>query len=137
MAKFDVQELHEFVPKFGHEDRAAIGNDGVGDAVEAKDVSEEEPGESGGVDRFIARDEMSGSCQAVTYNPDGVVTVRRGELDDEVHGYGFPRTCWDIERFQETVGFVAWGLDSSARIASLHVASYEGVHAWPQIVTSD
>lgn len=125
------------MPELGHEDGAAIRDDGVGDAMKAENVGEEEPGEAGGVDGFVARNEVSGSGEAVADDPNGVITVRCGEFDDKIHRDGLPRARWNVKRLEESVGLVARGLDASTRIAGLDIAPYERVHAWPRVVASD
>lgn len=125
------------MPELGHEYGTAIRDDGVGNAMKAENVGEEEPCETGGVDSFVAGNEMSGSDEAVANDPDRIIAVRCREFDDEIHGYGLPGACWDVERLEESVGLVTRRLDARTCVAGLNVAPYESVHAGPRVVASD
>ena len=73
-----------------------VRNDGLRHAVMLEDTVEEDPGQFGCGGRLVARDEMSVACEPVANDPDGVVAMQRGKLDNVVHCDGTPGTVQDV-----------------------------------------
>ena len=73
----------------------------------AEDIVKEKPHESRCVKGFGGRDEMSITCETVANDPDGVVAMREGELDDVVYGDVLPQTVKYIEWAQEPIWLVS------------------------------
>ena len=127
----------ELSPKTRDKCGAPIRDDGVGEAMIAENTVEEEPGETGGVERLIARDEVSVARESVADDPNRVVTVRQGKLDDVVHGDRAERAVGNFKRVQESERLVSWGLDPAALVARLDIRAHVPSNARPRVVALD
>ena len=117
----DLEMAGELGPEARNESRAAVGDDGVRETVVTEDAVKEEPGETGGVERFGSGDEVGVAGKPIAHDPDGVVAMRCGELDDVVHRDVGPGSERDVEGLEESKRLVSWGLDPAALVARLNV----------------
>ena len=126
----------KFCPKLRNKCGTAVRDDRLGHAVVTENAVEEEPGETGCICCLIAWNEVSIMSEVVADDPDRVVTMRFGELDDVVHGDGSPWTIGDLQRTKETVRLVSRDLDASTSVACSNVVTNKRGDARPGIVTT-
>ncbi len=67
----------------------------------AEHMVEEKPCETGSVHRLVAWSEMCVTSEAITYDPDRVVPMRRRQLDYEVHADRLPWAVRVLVRFTQ------------------------------------
>ncbi|TFK25788.1 hypothetical protein FA15DRAFT_589629, partial [Coprinopsis marcescibilis] len=75
--------------------------------------------------------------ETITNDPDGVITMGLGEFDNKIHGDGLPGTVGDVERFEQTIGFVSGNLDMVANIAGCNISTDVCVNAGPRVAQQE
>ena len=75
----------ERLPEGGDEYGASVRDDGLGRAVEAEDVVDEEGGESGSVEFGRGRNKMGLFSKTVHHDPNTVEAMRKRQTGNEVH----------------------------------------------------
>lgn len=125
--------LAEGEPELSGELGASVGDDGVGQAVEAEDVLDEQIGKVAGGAVGAAGDEVGHLGEAVDDNEDGVESVRPWEARDEVHGDVAPWEVRDREWAQDSEGRVTGGTVALADVAAVDVAVNVFPHLGPPV----
>ena len=92
---------------------------------------EEDPGKVSSRGRLGVRNKVGIARETVADDPDRVVAVRAGELDDMIHCNRAPRPVRNVERAEQSERFVSRGLDATTDITCTNVVAYISVEAWP------
>jgi hypothetical protein len=135
--EFHVQCFSQGSEEHGHELGATIGSDMSGYTMLGENISDEEGGKSGGIDLIRSGDEDALLGKPIDDNQYGCEAGGLGKMLDEVHGDGIPRTSWDRELLNETIGFVAGGLSPTTSRARGDKVVNELSDSGPSVFPSD
>ena len=127
----------ELGPEARDEGRAAVGDDSVGKTMVAEDSIEEEPGETGSIERFSGGDEVGVASETIDNDPDGVVAVREGKFDDVIHCDATPGSERDVEGLEEPEGLVSRSFDTTALVARADIRAHVPSDSRPGVVVLD
>jgi hypothetical protein len=110
--KLDTRQSEELTPKLAGEHRVPIGDNGVGDAVQANIVVEEGPCDGGRGVQMPQGNEVAVLGEPVDDREDHQLAIDAGESLHEIHGDVGPHNGRHVERLKQAsrvkmLGFVA------------------------------
>lgn len=64
---------------------------------------------------------LHGTCETITNDPNGVISMRNGEFDNEIHQNGLPGTRRDVEGLEKAKWFMKRCFDVRAYLAHFNI----------------
>ncbi len=133
----------ERAPEVGHELRATVGNDFVGNAVQTKDVLEVKEGRRDRANSCIAGNEMGLFGETVDDDKNGVEEMRgkrvfgRWKVSDKVHINAGPWAIGHRQGYEFAVRSLARRFGLGANVATVDVGAYVIQHMGPPVFAVD